>query len=283
MTADGSEVLRYAAFTQDPAGGNPAGVVLDSALSADAEMLAIAAEVGYSETAFAGPLVGGRCPVRYFSPEVEVPFCGHATIATAVAIGEGVGPGRLVFATAAGDVPVDVRLEGGVLSACLTSVPTTSRPATDRALTDALAGLRWSSDDLHPDLPVHVAYGGAHHLIVPVAERDTLRSLDYEFERLRAACVDHGWTTVHLTWPERPDRWHVRQPFPLGGVVEDAATGAAAAAFGGYLRVLDLVPPTGTVDIHQGDDMGRPSRLRLDLPSGTDRSLVTGHAVRMAG
>jgi len=73
-------VLRYAAFTSDPAGGNPAGVVLDARGLDDQAMQAIAAEVGYSETAF---VVDGS--VRYFSPKAEVPFCGHATIASAVA------------------------------------------------------------------------------------------------------------------------------------------------------------------------------------------------------
>ncbi len=84
---------RYAAFSDDPAGGNPAGVVLNAADLTEGEMQRVAAEVGYSETAFvAGPIDGDRStaiPVRYFAPEGEVDFCGHATIATAVAIGGG--------------------------------------------------------------------------------------------------------------------------------------------------------------------------------------------------
>ncbi len=100
-------VLRYAAFTSDPAGGNPAGVVLDSSDLDDAAMQAIAAEVGYSETAFTnGPDASGVRPVRYFSPKAEVPFCGHATVATAVALAERNGPGEIVFGTQAGLVPV---------------------------------------------------------------------------------------------------------------------------------------------------------------------------------
>ena len=78
------EVLRYTAFSTDPRGGNPAGVVLDATGMTDEQMLATAAEVGFSETAF---LVPGPDPVgvRYFSPRAEVSFCGHATIAAAVA------------------------------------------------------------------------------------------------------------------------------------------------------------------------------------------------------
>ena len=80
------DVLRYAAFTDNPASGNPAGVVVDAGQLTEPDMLGIAAEVGYSETAFvtgADPH-RGRYTVRFFSPRAEVPFCGHATIATAV-------------------------------------------------------------------------------------------------------------------------------------------------------------------------------------------------------
>ncbi len=92
--APGIEIARYAAFTIDPAGGNPAGVVLAAAGLADPVMLAIAADVGYSETAFVidGDDTARRYRVRYFSPLAEVPFCGHATVATAVAIAGRNGP-----------------------------------------------------------------------------------------------------------------------------------------------------------------------------------------------
>lgn len=96
-------VLRYAAFTVDSAGGNPAGVVLDAAGLTDTAMLQIAAEVGYSESAFLVPEGAGRFAARYFSPKVEVAFCGHATVAAAVALGV---TGEVVFGTAAGDISI---------------------------------------------------------------------------------------------------------------------------------------------------------------------------------
>ena len=90
-----TEILRYAAFTDRPDGGNPAGLVLDSGGLDSADMQALAARIGYSESAFLTP-VGARegariYDVRYFTPEVEVPFCGHATIAAAVALAERYG------------------------------------------------------------------------------------------------------------------------------------------------------------------------------------------------
>ena len=98
-----------AAFTSDPQGGNPAGVWVGEALPAPGEMQRIAAEVGFSETAFVAPGVGFARTVRYYSPEIEVPFCGHATIATGVVLGETGGAGTYRLATAVGEVPVAVR------------------------------------------------------------------------------------------------------------------------------------------------------------------------------
>ena len=79
------EILRYAAFSGDPSGGNPAGIMLDATGLDDATMQGIAADIGYSETAFLTPTGPATARVRYFAPIAEVPFCGHATIASAVA------------------------------------------------------------------------------------------------------------------------------------------------------------------------------------------------------
>jgi PhzF family phenazine biosynthesis protein len=100
------DVLRYAAFTRDPSGGNPAGVVLDADGATDAAMQRLAADVGYSETAFLVPRADGAFDVRYFSPVAEVPFCGHATIAAAVAHADRHGAGLLRLHTRAGQVDV---------------------------------------------------------------------------------------------------------------------------------------------------------------------------------
>ncbi|GDY44200.1 hypothetical protein SANT12839_050820 [Streptomyces antimycoticus] len=100
-----------------------------------------------------------------------------------------------------------------------------------------------------------------------------------------------GWTTVHLVWREAGGGsadevtngfvFHARDPFPVGGVVEDPATGAAAAAFGGYLRALGLVDGPTRVRIRQGEDMGRPSDLLLDVTPDEPRARVSGQAVRI--
>ncbi|WP_055589638.1 PhzF family phenazine biosynthesis isomerase [Peterkaempfera griseoplana] len=280
LTAD---TLRYAAFTADPAGGNPAGVVLDASGFGDAEMLALAAEVGYSETAFVtrADVVRRRFSVRYFSPLAEVAFCGHATVATAVALADRIGPGELLLDTPAGEIPVTTARDGAgaVARATLTSVATVSRPAEPAEVDAALGALGWGRADLDPELPPHVSFGGVRHLVLAARSRERLGDLDYDFDGLAEVMRRYGWTTLQLVWRETEREFHVRDPFPVGGVVEDPATGAAAAAFGGYLRTLGLVREPASITLRQGEDMGRPSRLLVDVDPDDARVRVSGQAV----
>ncbi|MFI6081046.1 PhzF family phenazine biosynthesis protein [Streptomyces sp. NPDC051217] len=279
------EVLRYTAFSTDPAGGNPAGVVLDASRLTDDAMLAIAADLGYSESAFLtapapdGAGEPGRAfTIRYFSPKAEIPFCGHATVATAIALAERIGAGDLVFETLAGTVPVTVAAtrDGGPPRATLTSVEPHVEEVAGTDLAEALAALDWPTGDLDPDLPPRIAYGGARHLVVGAATRARLADLSYDFARLEALMHRLDLTTVQLVWRESADVFHVRDPFPVGGVVEDPATGAAAAAFGAYARELGLVPEASVLTLHQGVDMGRPGLLTVELRAGDARVRVSG-------
>ena len=274
------DVARLAAFTTTEAGGNPAGVVItDHPLDATT-MQRVAADVGYSETAF---LVATDDPrrwrVRYFAPDTEVPFCGHATIAAGVLLGERDGGGALVFETAAGEVGVDVTTRAGATTATLTSTRPRVDTASDDLVDRTLATMGWDRSVLEPAMPTAVAAAGARHLVLPVASRDLLAALDYRFDALRAVMKGADLTTVAVVWREAVDRYHARNPFPVGGVVEDPATGAAAAAFGAYLRHHGLVRPPATVQIVQGVDMGRPSQLTVVVPPGDGGIAVTGAAV----
>jgi PhzF family phenazine biosynthesis protein len=274
------EILRIAAFTDVPTGGNPAGVVLDAAALSDDEMQAIAAEVGYSETAFVTGADGDALTIRYFSPLAEVPFCGHATIATGVALARRDGPGEITFATRAGRVVVQTEDEPGGLTATLTSVAPHVDELGAADVDLALAALRWSRDDLDPAMPPRIAFAGAHHLILAARTRKRLAELDYDFDALKAYMSQRDLTTVALVHRLDATTFAARNPFPVGGVVEDPATGAAAAAFGAYLRALGLVAPPIRITIHQGDDLGRPSLLRVDLDADPDSGVrVTGQAV----
>lgn len=273
------ELHRLSAFTTDPAGGNPAGIVLSDAPLPSERMQQIAAEVGFSETAFLVPAGDpDRWDVRYFAPAAEVPFCGHATVAAGVLLGHRRGPGTVVFATAAGEVPVHIH-EGEPPTATLVSVPPSVAPVSGAVLRAALDACGWDRDALDPALPPAIAFAGARHLVVPVATRELLAGLRYDFDRLRGVMAAAQLTTTAVVWCEDVHRWHARNPFPVGGVVEDPATGAAAAALGAWLRAHDLVDPPATVHILQGVDMGRPSQLTVDVPPGNGGIAVTGAAV----
>jgi PhzF family phenazine biosynthesis protein len=270
MTLD---VLRYASFTDRPEGGNPAGVVLDASGLDDADMQRIAAEVGYSETAFVTGADGDALDVRYFSPLAEVPFCGHATIATGVAWGVAHGEGSLRLTTRAGLVELEVR--DGV--ATLVSVAPHTEPL--EALDELLAALRWSSGELDPALPPRVAYAGAFHPVLATGS-ERLADLDYDFDRLGALMAARDWTTIQLVHREGTHEFRARNPFPPGGVLEDPATGAAAAAFGGYLRDLGLVDLPATVVIRQGIELGRLSVLTVEIGADPGSGIrVSGRAV----
>jgi PhzF family phenazine biosynthesis protein len=197
------EVVRYTAFSTDPTGGNPAGVVLDASRLDETRMQRIAADVGYSETAFLSATdATDTYRVRYFSPLAEVDFCGHATIATAVARTERVGPGSLLLRTNTGDVAVGTAVTDGRATATLTSVPPHSRPATATEITDTLAALRWQHTEIDESFPIRVAFAGNNHLMLAAACRDRLATLDYDFEALASVMRKADWTTVHLFWAE---------------------------------------------------------------------------------
>jgi len=275
------EVLRYTAFSQHPAGGNPAGVVLDATGADSDAMQQVAVDVGFSETAFLFPVGDDDFVVRYFSPAGEVSFCGHATIAAAVAYAERHGTGSMTLHTRSGRVEVSTTdAPCGGLSATLTSVPTRLVKLVDEDLVAILRALGWSAEDLDPALPPWVAFAGAWHPIIAVRERARLSDLVYDFSSLRTLMNCRGWTTVNLVWRASEQMFHSRNPFPPGGVVEDPATGAAAAALGGYLRAMSLLPLPATISVFQGQELGRPSQLAVHIPRrfGTGIS-VTGHAV----
>ena len=281
MTA---EILRYAAFTVDGKGGNPAGVVLDASGLDAAQMQAIATEVGDSETAFlvARDTRPNVYDVSYFSPAQEVPFCGHATIASAIALAERSPADVLIFHTAAGFVSIATfQNDKGELVAELTSVaPRVSQPPPDLLLA-ILGALRWSADDLDPDYPELLANAGAEHLVLVTKTRQRLADLDYDFDDLAKVMLQYGLVTVLLVWPETKNRYHARNPAAGLGVVEDPATGAAAAAFGGYLRELAMIGENAEFTISQGVDMGRPSEIAVSVIAGEPGVRVAGAAHRI--
>jgi PhzF family phenazine biosynthesis protein len=238
-------------------------------------MQSIAAEVGFSETAFAAP-AGNGWRVRYFSPESEVPFCGHATIALGAALalrnGDGVFPLTLNQAA----ITVEGRRNGKIIAAALQSPPTRSAAAPAQLVSAGLELFGYAQDDFDPSLPPALAHGGADHLVLGLNSRAALAAMKYQLNAGRMFMNGAGLVTILLAYAETPQLFHTRNPFASGGVYEDPATGAATAAFAGYLRDIGW-PHGGVINIIQGEDMGMRSRLRAEFSS------VPGSSVRVSG
>jgi len=139
-----------------------------------------------------------------------------------------------------------------------------------------MAGFHLNPEDLNPAFPIRFASGGAKHLILVVKERKTLADMKYDFDKVRALMMEQNLITISLLWQESDSVFHSRNAFAAGGVYEDPATGAAAAALAGYLRDVHWKGKS-TFTILQGEDMGVPSRLRVRF------SLKVGESVAVSG
>ena len=288
------ELVRIAAFSDGLQGGNPAGVWIGASLPGAHEMQHIAAEVGFSETAFAAPMStplpqGAQVveptaelrewQVRYFSPEAEVPFCGHATIALGVALARRFGEGEYGLHLNQAVIKVSGWLDGeGHWQAALQSPPTHSKPAPAELVAAALDLFGYTPADLDPRIPPALIHGGADHLVLALNSRAALAAMEYELEQGRTLMRREGLVTILLAHAAREQLFHTRNPFAYGGVYEDPATGAATAAFAGYLRDIHW-PHGGIIDLFQGEDMGMASHLHAEIPAEPGSSIrVFGRA-----
>lgn len=273
------EVLKLAAFSQNGQGGNPAGVAFYDEMPAEKDMLAIAKQVGYSETAF---LVkqGDGWRVRYFAPEMEVPFCGHATIALGAALGERFGEGTYKLTLNQSEISVRAERTGkGAIEATLQSPETYSEDAPKEYVDRVLASFHLTVGSLASAFPPRFASAGAKHLILFLKDRETLSKMNYEFDAIRTLMAEQGLVTISLLWNESDHVFHSRNAFASGGVYEDPATGAAAAALAGYLRDIHW-GGAKTFTILQGEDMGMPSRLTVKYSPKSGESVAVSGEVR---
>lgn len=274
-------IQRWAAFSRVSSGGNPAGVVLAADGLDDPRMQRIATDVGYAETAFVTG-AGRARGIRYFSPVAEVPFCGHATIATAVALAETEGDGVFAFATPVGEISITTRTHGGERTASFTSVEPYIEPLEDHALQAVLALIgadRSHLDDRHPPM---LAFAGNRHPLIVLSEGALFDDFAFDPGAARMLMDAEGWPATIIVLRDLGEgRWDARNIFPVGTLIEDPATGAAAAATGAYLRETGAITPPAQIEITQGRHVGRPGVLVVDVPEAGGIT-VTGSAARIA-
>ncbi|WP_125610919.1 PhzF family phenazine biosynthesis protein [Specibacter cremeus] len=282
-----TEILRLSAFAETADGGNPAGVILDASTLTAGQMLRIAADLGYAESAFVTAPPTAAAPravgIRYYSPIAEVPFCGHATVATAVALAERHGVGPFVFETAAGPVVLDTSRSPDGIMASFTSIEPAVSELPDGDRDDILALLGLGVVDLAAGYPPRLSHAGNPHPVLVLARSDAFDAFTFDPAAMRALMDRRGWTgTVTILHAMSGTEFEARNPFPVGSMAEDPATGSAAASVGAYLRDLGLIAVPGHVVIHQGRHVGRPSVLHVDVPV-TGGITVTGTATPIAG
>ena len=279
-------------FTDQRFGGNQLAVILDARGLTSDEMLQVTREFNFSETTFVLPAEDAVMTrrVRIFTPGGEVPFAGHPTVGTAIALvfsGDVTTGGddvQIVLGENVGPVPVTVRLRDGVPEWAQLSVAQMpiEEPPLDPALVCEALGLQLS--DLLP-LETHaprVTSCGLPFLIVPVATRDAVERARVQvepFERsFRNTSADMMLVFAPISDTPGVDI-HCRVFCPGVSVPEDPATGSANAALGGYLAAR--TPRTGTLRwiTQQGIEMGRPSRLEIEV----DKVGTAITAVRVGG
>ncbi len=284
-------------FTDRPFGGNQVAVFPDPGVLSTARMQQIAREFNLSESVFVYPPSGpgSLCRLRIFTPSVEIPFAGHPTIGTAVLLVQlGIAPpaspeSRFVMDEQVGPVPISVRQEAGGLFAQLTAAlpPEEGPPPPPASELARLLGLT-SGEILASGLGPRAYSSGVPFLFVPVRDRGALARARMDTVLWAAGLASFWAPSVFLFCrdAEMPGAdLRARMFAPAMGIVEDPATGGAAAALAGYLTAEER-PSDGTVRwlVEQGVEMGRPSLLHVeaDVAGGRTTAVrVGGRAVRM--
>jgi trans-2,3-dihydro-3-hydroxyanthranilate isomerase len=264
-------------FTDRPLTGNGLAVVHDADAIPDATMLAFARETRLSETTFVQTATeaGADYRNRIWMTQRELPFAGHPSLGTAVAVARARGDRAATYTqqTASGLQPIDVEVGEPVANASMLQEPATFGPEVDPAL--ALRALGLDESDAAPDLAPQVVGTGLTQLIVPVREAAALDRVAPAVAGLRGVLEGPGCVCAYVAFID-PDREAAgaRAFFLDGGsVLEDPATGSAAGPLMAYAHAR-----TGAarLAIDQGVAMGRASRL---LCEAGDRVRVAGDAV----
>ena len=265
------------AFTDQPFGGNPAGVVLleSDTFPKEELMLQVAAELRYSETAFIRRHSAQEFTIRYFTPKAEVELCGHATIASFFVLHQkGLASGQCLCHTKAGDLHIEVGKKVMMQMAKPSIVATlTETEEIYRAL-----GVK----DYHPTMPVQIVYAGLPDIMIPLPDVVTLQALQPDMQAVSDITKRHEAVSFHVfAFDNDGYTAHVRDFAPLYDIPEESATGTANASLTYYLQQCGCLGPEAECAFIQGEAMGRPSVVATRIQADGN-SFVGGTAVAVA-
>lgn len=264
-------------FSNKPMAGNQLAVVYDSEGLDEKTMQQVAAQFGFSETVFLAPAQDANhsASVRIFTPVNELPFAGHPTVGSAIAVArergmQEAGQGIVVLEEKVGPVRCGVRFEGDDAYAefDLPILPKRSLPPRSKEAVAAALGL--AVDDLGFENHVLSMFdGGVPYDLVPVKNLDAVTRAMPNVTVWREAFGDHSHNCAYVYCREtvgHDHHFHARMFGPDAGIFEDAATGSAAASFSGAIALFDDLPDgLHNFQIEQGMEMGRPSLIHLEI------------------
>ncbi|MBN9220920.1 MAG: PhzF family phenazine biosynthesis protein [Mesorhizobium sp.] len=292
------DYLLYDVFTTDRLAGNPLAVVLDSSGLDTAAMQAIAREFNLSESVFVLPPDNPthRARIRIFTPDYEMPFAGHPTVGSAIALaelaGEGVA-GIFVLEENIGPVRCAVSRHDGATFAefDLARLPEPLKLEADPKAIGAALGLAPHEIGFENHV-VSFWSAGVPYVTIPVANLEAAGRIRFDnqaWAELAPRKSEWAFASPYVYCRETVNHesaFHVRMVVPGTPSYEDPATGSAAAAFAGAIMQFDA--PTDGVSqlwIEQGLEMGRPSRIRLELNVEGGKlasARIGGNAVKVA-
>jgi len=258
-------------FAERPLAGNGLAVVDDADGVSEETMLALAKETRLSETTFvqSTETEGADYRNRIWDPHEELPFAGHPSLGTAVAVARwrGMEEASFVQETGAGLQPIEVRKENGSWSASMLQNEAEFGPELDRDAVMTAVGLR--AEDAHPELPPQVVSTGMAHVMAPVAEHEALSRALPDYSTIYELSEPHGSIVIYVAWIDsQGEAVRARSFTRTAEMGEDPATGSAAGPLCAYLHQR-----TGKerLSIRQGEEMGRPSVLEVEMADGRPR------------
>ena len=252
-----TEYLVYDVFSETPFGGNQLAIFPDARALPEDLLQKITREFNFSEVTFLYPPEdpAHTARVRIFTPGMEVPFAGHPTIGTAVALaGIGHGP-EMVLELGIGPIACHATPSGARFT---TQAPLEKLAQPDPQIVARALGCAPDAILTQRHAPIMASLGLAF-TITELDCRDTLSALQPDIAAFREghAAYPSGLDFAQYAYVREGDVVHARMFAPLDNIPEDPATGSAAATLGALLA--DIEGRDMTLRLHQGDDMGRPS------------------------
>ncbi|MBS4207298.1 PhzF family phenazine biosynthesis isomerase [Bacillus sp. FJAT-50079] len=260
------------AFSSIPEKGNPAGVVLNGENYTEKQMLAIAAAVGFNETAFVVPSQIADFRIRYFTPGHEINVCGHATMGTIYALKTNglLEKSAFTIETNVGVLPIEIREEYNQLYITMQQ----ARPqfqSFEGSKSDLAAAIGLKEEDIHPEYPIVYGSTGIWTLIIPIKKRSSFSNMtpnNKEFPNILQKMPKASIHPICMEVRDHGSNLHARHfSSPYSGTIEDPVTGTASGVMGAYYKkyINKNISLPATLIVEQGHEINKDGRVYVHV------------------